>query len=91
MADNIIINTIIPVVFAYGHLKQEQPYKNKALRWLEETTPEQNNITRQWTALGLANNSAYDSQAYIELLKTYCHSKNCLSCSIGAAILKRSV
>ena len=91
MTDNIIINTIIPVVFAYGHLKQEQPYKNKALRWLEETTAEQNNITRQWTALGLVNNSAYDSQAYIELLKTYCRGKNCLNCSIGAAILKRSV
>ncbi len=91
MADNVIINTIIPVVFAYGHLKQEQPYKNKALQWLEETAAEQNSITRRWTALGLVNRSAYDSQAYIELTKTYCSNKNCLSCAVGAAILKRSV
>ncbi|HRO46032.1 DUF2851 family protein [Agriterribacter sp.] len=91
MTDNVVINTIIPVVFAYGHLKQEQAYKTKALQWLEETAAEQNSITRQWTALGLVNRSAYDSQAYIELTKTYCRNKNCLSCAVGAAILKRSV
>ncbi|HTN07906.1 DUF2851 family protein [Agriterribacter sp.] len=91
MIENIIINTIVPVVFAYGYVKQEQSYKNKALQWLEETTAEQNNITRQWTTLGLTNHSAYDSQAYIELMKTYCRNKSCLNCAIGAAILKRSV
>jgi hypothetical protein len=91
MIENIIINTIVPVVFSYGYLNHEQSYKNKALQWLEETTAEQNNITRQWTALGLANASAHDSQAYIELTKAYCRNKNCLNCAAGAAILKRSV
>jgi hypothetical protein len=91
MIENIIINTIVPVVFAYGYVKQEQSYKNKALQWLEETTAEQNNITRQWTALGLTNASAHDSQAYIELTKAYCCNKSCLNCAAGAAILKRSV
>lgn len=91
MADNIIINTVIPVVFGYGHIKQEQLYKNKALQWLEETAAEQNRITRQWTVLGLLNHSAYDSQAYTGLFKTYCSYKNCLSCAVGTAILKRSV
>ena len=90
MIENVIINTIVPVVFAYGYLQQEQSYKNKALQWLEETAAEQNNITRQWTALGLTNSSAYDSQAYIELTKFYCRNKNCLNCAAGAAILKRS-
>lgn len=91
MIDNVIINTIVPVVFAYGYLQQEQSYKNKALQWLEGTTAEQNSITRQWAALGLTNASAHDSQAYIELTKAYCRNKNCLSCAAGAAILKRSV
>ncbi len=91
MIDNIIINTIVPVVFAYGDMKQEQSYKDKALQWLEETPAEHNRITRQWMSLGLANRSAYDSQAYIELAKMYCFTKGCLSCAVGAAILKRSV
>jgi hypothetical protein len=91
MTDNIIINTIVPLVFAYGDVKQEQSYKNKALQWLEETPAEHNRITRQWMSLGLTNRSAYDSQAYIELSKVYCFNKGCLGCAVGAAILKRSV
>ncbi|HEX5026009.1 MAG TPA: DUF2851 family protein [Agriterribacter sp.] len=90
MIDNIIINTIVPVVFAYGHLQREQVSKDKALQWLEDTTAEQNAITRQWAALGVTNASAHDSQAMIELSKTYCPNKNCLNCAIGCAILKRS-
>lgn len=90
MVDNIIINTVIPVVFAYGHIKQEQSSKNIALQWLEEIPAEQNHITRQWTKLGLLNNSAYDSQSYIELFKTYCRHKNCLNCAIGVSLLKGS-
>ncbi|HRQ49767.1 MAG TPA: DUF2851 family protein [Agriterribacter sp.] len=91
MTDNVIINTVIPVLFAYGYLNQEQSYKSRALQWLEATAPEQNSIARQWAALGVIHSSAYDSQACIELTKAYCHNKNCLNCAAGAAILKRSV
>jgi len=89
MTENIIINTVVPVLFAYGHLKQEHQYTDKALRWLEETAPEKNNITRQCTKLGLPVGSAFDSQAYIELYKNYCTDKRCLQCVIGNYILKR--
>ena len=40
MTDNIIINTITPMLFAYGHYHNEEKYKQKALRWLEETSAE---------------------------------------------------
>ena len=36
MINNIIINTIVPVLFAYGMHHNEQIYKDKALQWLEE-------------------------------------------------------
>lgn len=90
MVDNIIVNTIVPMVFAYGHLQHEHTYKEKAIQWLEDTIAEQNVFTRQWAALGVNSNSAHDSQAMIELSKTYCQNKNCLKCAIGCAILKRS-
>lgn len=89
MIDNIIINTIVPVLFAYGNYHNEQPYKDKALQWLEETAAEKNVITKGFEKLGLENRVAYDSQALIELKNNYCHPKRCLDCVVGNAILKQ--
>lgn len=89
MIDNIVINTIAPVLFAYGNYHNEQLYKDKALQWLEETTAESNVITKGFEKLGLENRTAYDSQALIELKNNYCHPKRCLDCGVGNAILKQ--
>lgn len=85
---NIIINTAVPAVFAYGVVNNEQRYKVKALQWLESLAPEENRVTRQWEQLGVLNTSALDSQALTELTKEYCLHKRCLQCATGAAILK---
>lgn len=90
MINNIIINTIIPVVFAYGQVHKEQLFKNTALQWLEETLPEQNAITKKWKALHVKNSTAFDSQALTELTKEYCVEKKCLNCAVGSSILKKS-
>lgn len=89
MINNVIINTVIPSVFAYGQVHNEQLYKNKAMQWLEEVSPEQNSITNKWKILEIANQSALDSQALTELTKEYCLHKKCLHCAIGTAVLKR--
>jgi hypothetical protein len=88
MIDKIVINTIVPVVFAYGLHHKEEQYKLKALDWLEHIPAEENNITKGFTALGLTNQTAYESQAYIELKSQYCDPRHCLKCSVGNAILK---
>jgi hypothetical protein len=88
MIDNIIINTICPVLFAYGNYHSEEKYKLKALNWLEEIAPESNSITKGFKQLGIENKSAYDSQALIELKNEYCNAKKCLGCSVGTALLK---
>lgn len=90
MVNNIIINTVIPMVFAYGHLEAGAPYKTKALGWLEKAGAENNKILKNWKALGIANHSAFDSQALGELTMQYCLQKKCLSCSIGTFVLKHS-
>ena len=51
-------------------------------------TPEKNNITKGFEALGLLNKTAYDSQALIQLKNNYCNQKKCLQCAIGNSILK---
>lgn len=89
MIDNIIINTVAPLLFAYGNYHQEEKYKSKALKWLEETKAEANNITRGFQRLGVEHKNAFDSQALIELKNEYCSKKHCLDCAIGNSLLRQ--
>jgi hypothetical protein len=89
MTDNIIINTICPVLFAYGSYHGEEKYKDKALVWLEKTASESNSITKGFAKLGIENKNAFDSQALIELKNEYCSKKRCLDCGVGNALLKQ--
>lgn len=88
MIDNVIINTIVPVLFAYGLYHKEEKYKNKGILWLEEIEAEENYITKAFVGLKLSNTSAFDSQAFIELKTQYCDQKHCLKCAIGNSLLK---
>jgi hypothetical protein len=88
MVDNIIINTVVPVLFAFGNYHKEQKYMDKALRWLEETGPESNTVIDGFRLLGIENESGYDSQGLIELKTQYCDKKRCLDCAIGNYLLK---
>lgn len=87
---NIIINTVAPVLFAHGLYHNADKQKDKALRWLEETPAEVNNITREFAALGIGAETAYDSQALIELKNGYCSEKRCLECSVGNFLLREA-
>jgi hypothetical protein len=88
MAENIIINTILPVLFAYGAYTKLEVYKEKATSWLQQLGAEQNAITRQWTGAGVENKSALDSQALIELSNKYCNHQRCLDCAVGNKVLQ---
>lgn len=90
MIDNIIINTAVPVLFAYGHYHSEQQYKDKALQWLDETGAENNSIITGFGQAGIKSSHAFDSQSLLELKHEYCDKKRCLDCGIGNAILKPS-
>ncbi|MGN6166448.1 MAG: DUF2851 family protein [Flavisolibacter sp.] len=88
MIDNVIINTVVPVLFAYGLYNKEEKYKSKATNWLDDVSAEANTITKGFQALKLSNKKAYDSQAFIELKTQYCDHKFCLRCAVGNALLK---
>ena len=88
MTDNVIINTIVPVLFAYGLYHKEERHKNKAILWLEKLSAEVNSITKGFTGVKLSNQSAFDSQAFIELKTQYCDHRYCLQCAIGNALLE---
>ena len=88
MINAIIINTIVPILFAYGHHHKENIYKERALLWLEQIAEEKNSITKGFTLLGIDNKNAFDSQALIQLKNEYCNQKRCLECAVGNKLLR---
>lgn len=91
MAENILINTVIPVLFAYGLYSKEEQYKEKAIDWLYQLPAEHNRLTKKWQHSNVRNKSALDSQALIELTNHYCIDRRCLDCAVGNKILNNGV
>ncbi len=90
MINNILINTVVPVLFAYGHYHNESRYKDKALQWLIDIKAEKNSITKGFVSLHMENNTAFDSQALIQLKNEYCNKKRCLDCTVGNKLLRNT-
>jgi hypothetical protein len=88
MVDNIIINTVLPMLYTFGWHTNNDVYKQKAILFAEQITAEKNAITKGFVELNITNANAFDSQALIQLKNNYCDKKLCLQCSIGASILK---
>jgi hypothetical protein len=87
-AENIVINTVVPLLAAYAHHRGQSAYIDRAIDLLEQLPAEKNRLTEGWDRLGLGIRTAFDSQAAIELYNEFCSVKKCLSCQIGAALLK---
>jgi Protein of unknown function (DUF2851) len=87
MIGSLLINTVVPAVFAYGLYHRLDAYKIKAAQWLEAVPAEKNAITSGFVQLGAVNKSAMDSQALIQLKNEYCNKKRCLDCAVGNKIL----
>ncbi len=87
-SDILIINSVAPLMVAYGLEKDIQEYIDRAQQILQQMPAESNKITRNWDHLNWKVKSAFDSQGLIELYNNYCQCKNCLNCSIGASVLR---
>ena len=85
----LIINTVVPLLFAYGRHIGDESICQRAMSLLEELPAENNYILRQWQACGLHVLTAADSQALIQLKRQYCDRTDCLRCRFGYEFLKR--
>jgi hypothetical protein len=88
--ENIIINTVAPLLAAYSKQKDEPLWMERAVDFLSSIPPENNSITRLWQSIDWKAKSAFDSQGLIELKNNYCAKRLCLHCTIGTSILKPS-
>ena len=85
----IIINTVIPFLYAYGLHKADELLCERATGFLESLKAEDNHVIRHWSGAGLPVSTAADSQALLQLQKEYCDKKDCLRCRFGFEYLRR--
>lgn len=86
----LLINTVVPVLFAYGRHKGDERLCDRAFEFLETLKPEANSVVRMWKEVGLPVECAGDSQALLQLKREYCERRDCLRCRFGFEYLKRN-
>lgn len=86
--ENIIINTVCPLLAAYRIDTDCSAWLDKAVDLLESIRPENNRITKLFGKPAVDINNAFDSQAVIELYNSFCTPRKCLDCAIGIAIVR---
>jgi hypothetical protein len=85
--NNVLSNTIVPVLTAYSKNVSNEHYLVKAVKVLEAVPAENNHIIRKWVKQGIKPINAFESQGLIELSNSYCCKKKCLNCSLGTDVL----
>jgi hypothetical protein len=90
MINNIVINTFVPFLYAYGTAHDDENLREAALEMLQQIAVEKNNIISGWKALGIKPENAFETQGLIELKNQYCAFKKCLTCKIGVWMLNKA-
>jgi len=87
-ANTILVNAHLPLIFAYAVHHQIDELKTLIIDRFHNIPPEENKTLRLWKESGVPVRNMLESQGLIELYKSKCTHKKCLSCSIGNQILK---
>jgi hypothetical protein len=87
--DLIVINTIIPLQFAYAK-SQGKEISEDLIQLLNDVSPEKNAIMDKFSSFGIKSKNAFETQSLLQLKNEYCNKSRCLECSIGMELLKKS-
>jgi hypothetical protein len=85
--NNLVMNTVAPFLFLYGHIKDEDSFTTRSVELLESIPPEQNSIITTWKKSGMKAMDASESQALLYLYKNFCQPHRCIECTIGSMIV----
>jgi hypothetical protein len=85
--DIFLINAVIPAIFVYGKSRDSRETCEKAITFLETIGPEENSIISEWRSSGINPESAFYTQALLQLRNNYCRKRKCLDCRIGARLI----
>jgi hypothetical protein len=86
--DLLIINTIIPLQFAYAK-SQGKEISEDIIHLLTNVAPEKNATLDKFNSFGIQSQNAFETQALLQLKNEYCNQSKCLDCSIGITLLKK--
>lgn len=84
----IMINAVVPMIFYYGQYHSLDKYKDRAIRFLEQTDAEDNVIIRHFANCGIILQNSFQTQAIMYMYKYYCRRRRCLECRIYSVISK---
>ena len=84
----VLINAVVPTLFAYAKATGNQDLSQRALDWLFTLPAEENSIVKKLQQAGFNMKNAYQTQAGLQLYRTYCRQRKCLTCAIGVKLLR---
>lgn len=85
--NSLIINTFLPVKFAYSQYAGKNLLED-ILQIIQQLPKEKNSVIDKFSQLGIGFNQALHTQSFLHLYKNYCSFKQCLNCEIGFRILR---
>ena len=85
--DLIVINTIIPLQFAFAK-SQGMEISEDLIQLLSEVAPEKNAILDKFSSFGIKSKNAFETQSLLQLKNEYCNKSRCLECAIGIELMK---
>ncbi|SNR52234.1 Protein of unknown function [Lutibacter agarilyticus] len=85
--DLLLINTIIPLKFKHLQSLGKTDFSS-LIAIVEEIKPEKNSIISKFEACKIKSDSAFKTQALLQLKNNYCSKQLCLQCEIGKEVLK---
>ena len=85
--DILLINVVIPMIFVYGRTHNDRRLCDRALDLLADIDPEKNSVIRDWNEAGVIPESAFHTQALLQLTDEYCRKIRCLDCRIGSSLI----
>lgn len=87
--DLLIINTIVPLQFAYSNIMGES-ISEELIAFMIEVAPEKNAIISKFEFFGISSKNAFETQTLLELKNEFCNQKACLKCALGIELLKNN-
>jgi hypothetical protein len=88
--NHLMINAVIPLIYAYGSYNKIAHLQARALSWMEKAKPESNKIIKEFQKRNIPAISAYDTQALLQLKNKFCDQQRCLECAIGNSIIRKA-
>ena len=85
--DLLVINTIVPIQFAYAKSLGKE-VSESLLDLLREVGAEKNVVVEKFSRFGIKAKNAFETQSLLQLRNEYCNHGNCLQCAVGIQLLK---